>query len=378
MSEESPKVLIVDDMLDNRTLLEFLLEDHYEVFSVDSGPECLAAVPTYQPDIIIMDVRMPEMNGYEVCEKLKAMELFDKVPVVFVSAEDSADEQLKGFQAGGDAYLTKPVDEEVLLAKLAERLRVVKEYKDLEKEAKLAMSTAFEAMSNQSELGIIVRYMDRCTQCDSYNDLAVELLETTKEFGLICSLQIRDSGHVYNVGNGCEEGSIEANLLTHAMSRGKFIESGKRVIVNAPTISILIKNMPFEDPSSYGRLKDHLSMLINLSDHRVKSIGLEIHIKEARQTGLRDAVANAQMDLEKMTSESKVNGQLTTDLLGHMRSDIEGTLFGLGLSEDQEESILSKIDGILIKLDKIHHKAGEIDEEFSNISQRFAKLLDVG
>ena len=68
MPDNAPKVLIVDDMIDNRTLLEFLLEDNYVVKSVESGSECLAIIPEYVPDVIVLDVRMPEMDGYEVCQ----------------------------------------------------------------------------------------------------------------------------------------------------------------------------------------------------------------------------------------------------------------------------------------------------------------------
>ena len=119
-------------------------------------------------------------------------------------------------------------------------------------------------------------------------------------------------------------------------------------------------------------------MLLNVTDNRVKSIGLEMRVKEQRQSGLRDAVAESQQALEKMTTASSDNGDHARKLLNTMRSDIEDTLFGLDLSEIQEESILGQVDKIIAEFDSISHKSEEIDEGFFQISQRFSKLLEDG
>lgn len=108
--QESAKILVVDDFVENRLLLKILLEDDYHIVEADSGEACLAIIKTETPDLILLDVNMPGLNGYQVCTKLKSSADTSSIPVIFVSGLDSEKERLVGFSAGGDDYINKPID----------------------------------------------------------------------------------------------------------------------------------------------------------------------------------------------------------------------------------------------------------------------------
>jgi two-component system sensor histidine kinase/response regulator len=102
-------ILIVDDTLANlRLLSQMLTEQGYHVRPVPEGSLALAAVQAEPPDLILLDIRMPEMNGYQVCEHLKAEVPTRDIPIIFISALDATQDKVRAFTVGGVDYVTKP------------------------------------------------------------------------------------------------------------------------------------------------------------------------------------------------------------------------------------------------------------------------------
>jgi len=113
------KILIVDDKPLNVKLLQaHLLQDKYEVLHAYSGPEAMEKTAQESPDLILLDIMMPEMDGYEVTRKLKADPQFQDIPVILVTALGGLDDKLKGLEAGADEFLNKPVQKIELLARI--------------------------------------------------------------------------------------------------------------------------------------------------------------------------------------------------------------------------------------------------------------------
>ncbi|WP_207540171.1 PleD family two-component system response regulator [Sabulicella rubraurantiaca] len=119
------RILAVDDIAANLRLIEAkLVSEYYEVMLASSGPEALQTAFTQLPDIILLDVMMPGMDGYEVCRALKADPRTQHIPVVMVTALTDSTERVRGLEAGADDFLTKPVDNATLFARLRALLRV--------------------------------------------------------------------------------------------------------------------------------------------------------------------------------------------------------------------------------------------------------------
>ena len=116
-------ILIVDDMPDNLRLLSNMLASHgYQVRKAINGQLALQGAKISPPDLILLDINMPKMNGYEVCEKLKLSENTKDIPVIFISALDDVVEKVKAFQVGGVDYITKPFQVEEVLARVENQL----------------------------------------------------------------------------------------------------------------------------------------------------------------------------------------------------------------------------------------------------------------
>ncbi len=119
------RILVVDDIAANLRLLEAkLLAEYYEVTLAASGPEALAVVARWAPDVILLDVMMPGMDGYEVCRQLKSSAATMHIPVVMVTALVDVAERVRALEAGADDFLSKPVDDATLFSRLRALLRV--------------------------------------------------------------------------------------------------------------------------------------------------------------------------------------------------------------------------------------------------------------
>jgi two-component system cell cycle response regulator len=119
------RILVVDDIAANLRLLEAkLLNEYYEVALAASGPEALATAARWSPDVILLDVMMPGMDGYEVCRRLKENGATAHMPVVMITALIDPVERVRGLEAGADDFLSKPVDDATLFARLRALLRV--------------------------------------------------------------------------------------------------------------------------------------------------------------------------------------------------------------------------------------------------------------
>ena len=119
------RVLVVDDSTANRKLLEARLQDEYfEVLGAPSGAEAITLAQRWSPDIILLDVLMPVMDGFEACRRLKAQPATAHIPVVMVTSLNDQHERVRGLDAGADDFLVKPVDQATLFARLRALLRV--------------------------------------------------------------------------------------------------------------------------------------------------------------------------------------------------------------------------------------------------------------
>ncbi len=135
MMKERDRILIADDDPTNIAIIEELLGDNYEVKTVSTGPDVLEVILDFRPALILLDIMMPGLDGYEVCRRIRMTPSLMSTRVIVVSGKAMVSERLKGYQAGADDYVVKPFDTDELLAKVRVYLRMqsvreAKEFKD--------------------------------------------------------------------------------------------------------------------------------------------------------------------------------------------------------------------------------------------------------
>ncbi len=120
-----PRILIVDDQPMNVDILKTRLAVHgYELLTATDGAEALAIAGAQHPDLILLDIMMPRIDGIEVCKRLKADPSLPFMPIIMVTARADSKDIVAGLEAGADEYLTKPVDQAALVARVKSMLRI--------------------------------------------------------------------------------------------------------------------------------------------------------------------------------------------------------------------------------------------------------------
>lgn len=118
------KILVVDDNEMNLTILEEIFKSDYRVRTCTSGEEALGVLTEFQPEIVLLDIMMPGIDGYEVCRRIRQEKKLAHTKVIMVSAKAMVDERLKGYEVGADDYVTKPFNDDELLSKVRVFLRL--------------------------------------------------------------------------------------------------------------------------------------------------------------------------------------------------------------------------------------------------------------
>jgi putative two-component system response regulator len=139
----APIVLVVDDEEGGRALLgRILRKEGYTVEFSPDGAGALSSVATLEPDVVLLDVTMPGLDGFEVCRRLKQSTATRLIPVVLVTALDGRNDRIRGIEAGADDFLTKPVDVHELLARIRSLVRIKQYTDDLDSAASIIMALA--------------------------------------------------------------------------------------------------------------------------------------------------------------------------------------------------------------------------------------------
>ena len=142
-------ILVVDDSGFNIKMLEKELEEHYEVLSATDPMEALRFAFEKKPSLILLDVMMPKMNGYELCKVLKGSKKTSNIPVVFLTSKGGVEDKVAGLQMGGDDYITKPYEASELLARIRVHIRL-KETQDQLKQLLEEKTRLIEQLENLS------------------------------------------------------------------------------------------------------------------------------------------------------------------------------------------------------------------------------------
>jgi len=358
-------VLITDDEPLNLELMEEILEDHYQVDCVSSGQECLTYLEANKPDILLLDVAMPNMNGYEVCKIIKADEELT-LPILFVSARGSLEERLTGYEAGGDDYLVKPFNNQELVAKVSNMVAYIDKQKQITNQYKQASDMAMMLMSNSGESGVVVNFIRQTFECEDFTVLTQAIFEALEQFDLNSTIQYYDGDNKLETfdSSGLFK-PVESELLELTRAKGRIFNFNRRSIFNFSHCSLLIKNMPTEE-DKYGRFLDHLCLLMEGQNAKVISLIKELKIREYVEQD-KQLLINTKQGMLEVNANIQQQKEQAIAISAALMEQLEKDLLLLGLDEDQEKYLVALVDGKMSELAELFGKQSAIESFFNNI-----------
>src|SRR5574343_1045787 len=185
------RIFVVDDDPLVLDMLAAILADVCDLETFSSGDACLARLAEAKPDLFLLDVSMPVMDGYALCRRLKDDWETQDIPVLFVSAYDDSETRMLCYEAGGDDFMTKTAEPPELLGKLNVAKRILAEKKALHEQAGYAQRTDRTAMVSMGELGVVLQFLSKSFACNSIDELATALLDAMQQYDLQAAVQMR-------------------------------------------------------------------------------------------------------------------------------------------------------------------------------------------
>ncbi len=235
-NRQTPTVLVVDDTPDNLVLVSELLGDSYRVKVANSGARALKAAQTDPvPDLVLLDIMMPEMDGYEVCRQLKASAATRDIPIIFLTARADSDDERLGLELGAVDYITKPMSPSIVLARV---------------QTHLALKATADFLRDKSA------YLEREV---ALRTLEVQALQDVTMMAMASLAETRDD----ETGNHIRRTQLYVKALAERLRAHPRFEA----VLNTQMIELIYKSAPLHDIGKIG-IPDHILLKPGkLTDH---------------------------------------------------------------------------------------------------------------
>ncbi|THB63485.1 MAG: response regulator [Gammaproteobacteria bacterium] len=316
-------ILTVDDSPLNQRIIKESFSEKFDVEFAFNGEECIKMVPIVNPDLILLDVTMPGIDGFETCKIIKSNEKTKHIPVIFVSARISDEDKLKGYQAGGFDYITKPFD----------HVELIKHTQDiLDSTQKGVIELEEQQNIFSSDLQIITEFLTSSLECQNIESLSRLIFKAASNYKLSCSLQVATGKETLNFSDTNTSSPLESKALEAARNSGeKFIFFGHSMIVNSHNISLLIKNCPNLENQEYSLLKELLFAIICGAEISARHILSMQNISKYKDLLIDDATS------EICERSSVISG--FSEKINYIEGKIKKILSLSSISTDEEDEI---------------------------------------
>lgn len=368
------RVYVVDDDLPILELMREVLADECAVECFASAEACLARVAEAKPNLFVVDVLMPGLDGYALCRRLKDDWDTENIPVVFMSASDDIETRLQCYGAGGDDFIVKPfLPAEVRLkVAVARRLFVAKQA--LHEQAGYAQRTALSAMTSMGELGVVLAFLRQSFACRTAAEVAEALLAAMRQYDLRAAVQVHGEGRSLSLSDNGRDVPLEVSVLNHVGSAGRIFQFKSRCVFNYGRVTLLVNNMPLSDAERCGRIRDNAALLAEGADARLQAIEVET-LAQRRRAGIEEALPQVQRTLAAVEDNYRRNCFAQTDAMICFQESLTKSFVSLGLTESQEESLSAMAAGFTQRMVGTQDESLEIVGSLQELAKSLEGLL---
>lgn len=366
MQSDKPTILLVEDDDLSADIVHEMLSEDFIFLRASDGVEALRLVKRSTPEIVLLDVMMPGIDGYEVCRRLRDDPELAELPILFLSGKVSNEERLAGYEAGGDDYLAKPVIAQELRTKIKKALAQKVEREELKSTLSSAFATAMTAMSTASEVGTVLQFLRTSFQCLEYTSLAMEIINACSTYGLDSSVQVRGANGVVSLNAHGPCSPLEENILTNMSKQGRLFEFGPKTSCSYERVTIIIHNMPRQDADRYGRMKDNIALLAEGGDARMRALDDAVALKKQKDSldQLLVGTHQALKEVELLRRFQQTEGE---QLAHDFDKSLNRLLLTLGLTPSQEEELLDLTHQLTQKMKTLHEASKAVEERIQGL-----------
>lgn len=330
------KVLVVDDEPQNVLLMREILSFHpeYECRGAMSGLEALDILKSYSPEIILLDVMMPGIDGYEVCKRIRCQSEHEFCKIIMISGMSMIDDRLKGYEAGADDYLTKPFVEDELLAKLKvySKLNRIEEVDTLK-----TMALNILSHETRTPLNGIILGSELLREIDGMPVKAKEYVELVRESGIKIQELVEKISRYYSIKDGISKTLSESSLSLLFAN-----------IINSLSDDSQVERLNFDCDENvifvadWGLLREAIGYVIDNSVKNSPEDGIITINCWKKQDDIFIQVSDQGRGIEPSMTKRVFDGLFTPDLLHHRQGTGLSLAIAKEIIEEHEGQILAK------------------------------------
>ena len=360
---------IVDDVEAGRRVLESAFGQDYHVESFESGAACLARVEKSPPDLFLLDVDMPEMDGYTLCRHLKNQANTSEVPVIFISGLDDLESRLAGYDVGGDDYIVKPYKLALLKQKVEVLRRVSEGKKALKNRLEESDILTSLVMSNLDEYAVLIKFLRSLNSCEQYSDLTEAILAMISAYQLKGAVQFRLPESDLTINIDGDAAPLEASILRQISTQESIVSFKSRTAFNFGRVTLLVNNMPLADPELCGRLRDHLAIAAETLETKVTAM-----LTRQENTSTKAEIADLLRSLDgaiRDGNEKYARARIqSADAIQSLMTGLDVEFSRLGMLESQEFKLKEMLENTMDQLIDIYDFSTETAKTLADLSAR--------
>lgn len=366
-----PTVMVVDDDELTQELICGILGDEYALLRAGSGQECMDMLGREQTDVLLLDVNMPGIDGLDACRRIRKDPAHRNLSIIFVSASDTKDEIMAGYEAGADDYITKPLHSDSLLARVERNTRLHLKRKSMVSDEHFDHD---EIQRIKTLMVPLVQFVE-LSQSTKFHDAVIEkLFQLTQQFNLSCRVQVQVYQQIQYFADDGMLRPIEANLLEQMRGQGQCCEFGKRLIINFSDISLLVRNLPIEDESLRENLILVLAQAIRIANAKIVSLNNR-EDREKQVENLVQVLESACETVGFLHQQFCDHTHKSHQVLDTVTHEIMKNLETLGLTDDQEEFLNKVIDRGMQKLMRLSNESVIVENNINAFAMELRESL---
>ena len=367
-------IFIVDDVEAGRLTLESAFSQLYNLESFASAADCLARLAKVTPNLFMLDVDMPEMDGYTLCRTLKNQPKTCDVPVIFISALDDLESRMAGYDAGGDDYIAKPVKLTLLKQKVEVLRRITEEKAALKSQLGDSDLLASMVMSQLDEYAVLVKFLRSLNSCNKHSEIAEATLSMLRTYRLKGALQFRLPGGEVTVDQAGESSPLEASIIGHVRSLGSIASFKNRTVFNFGRVSLLANNMPLHDPDLCSRHRDNLAIAAETVDAKLSAL-LTAQENQATRGDIESMLKLLDSAVQTFSKKYEDARFQSIETIRTLLAELDTEFANLGVQEDQEKEINDLIQSKTDQVVDAFDFSAETEKTLKDLSTRLGQAL---
>lgn len=357
------RLFAVDDVESARRVLVGAFSKDYEIEVFSTAEECLQRVRDSRPDLFLLDVDLPGMDGYTLCRQIKALPELASVPVIFISGLDDLESRLQGYDAGGSDFFVKPYRIAELRLKIEQARSALDARTNREKESEAMTSLV---MANLDEYARLIQFLRALNACQTPREVADAVFGMLRGFEISGAIQFRlETQPELTLSADGENIPMEISIIHHVQAMGRVFEFKTRAAFNFPLVTVLINDMPVDDDELCGRVRDCLAIAVESANTKLEVIQAGFSRREtSNNPDMQDGIERMVNDFSRQYDQAR---QESTKVTERWLGELTNAFNCLGLSDDQERAVSQILRSCALELNGLYDFGDQTKAAFGQL-----------